>query len=156
MSTGHIAGYSGYRPGAKFKGIEPRPPEQPVADIPGYSGYVFAYGPENVYGKTFTMISKEIKCTNKYRDRDNFVDKQISINKESYIDPKDQDDTHNKMPLKNKFIKRTNFDVEKDNNMAVECRERMMNRFVLLQVKFQRHIFQKRFRKIELRLQKSH
>lgn len=126
MEKTHIAGYSGYVPGAKFKGIAQRPPEYPTADIPGYSGYVFAYGPENVYGKTFTQISKEIKCTNKYRDRENFIDKQISISKESYINPKDQEKDTTTIPIKNKFIRRTNFDVEKGNVLAVECRERIM------------------------------
>ena len=126
MSNSHIAGYAGYKPGAKFKSIEPRAPEIPTANIPGYSGYVFAYGPENIYGKTFSAISKEIKCTNKYRDRDNFEEKVISITKESYLDPKTQDNDQNKIPSRNKFIKRTNFDVEKTNFMAVECRERML------------------------------
>lgn len=126
MSKNYMAGYAGYQPGAKFKGIEPRPPETPTANIPGYSGYVFAYGPENVYGKTFSAISKEIKCTNKYGDRDNFEDRVVSITKESYVDPKTQDNDRFKIPSQNKFVKRTNFDVEKDNFMAVECRERML------------------------------
>ena len=122
-----MTGYAGYIPQRKFSSIEPRPPEIPNADIPGYAGYIFAYKPENVYGKTFTLITKEIKCSNKYRDRENFEDVPSSIFKESYIAPSEMDGKHNMVPTKKKFIKRTNFDYDKDNSMAAECRQRILS-----------------------------
>jgi hypothetical protein len=127
MVKQQIAGYSGYVPRRKFDSIAPRPPEIPTADISGYSGYIFARGPENVYGKTFTLMSKEIKCSNKYRDRENFEDIPSSIFKESYINPSEMDGKHNICPTDKKFIKRTNFDYDKDFNLAADCRARIMS-----------------------------
>lgn len=94
----HCVGYKGYIPGRKFNTIENREPEVPKADIPGYSGYVFAYKPENVYGKTFSLMTREIKCGTKYRDRENFDDKPQSIFKESYENPANVDGKHNLVP----------------------------------------------------------
>merc|ERR1712226_1136218 len=91
----YIAGYAGYRPGEKFNNIFPGNSITQHADIPGYSGYVWAYEPENIYGKTFGRVTNVVKCTDKYRDRQNLEDKQISICKESYTDPKIQEGKHN-------------------------------------------------------------
>lgn len=123
----HIAGYQGYIPQRKFGSIEPRAAENPTADIPGYAGYIWAYKPENVYGKTFTQMSKDIKCTSKFRDRDNYDEMAQSIYKESFIKPKEMDQMHNEAPSRNKFKIRRNHDINAENQMAKDCRSRVLS-----------------------------
>ena len=72
-------------------------------------------------------MTKDVKCTNKYRDRDNLEEKNMSIFKESYINPKEMDGKHNRIPLRNRFVQRTSSDFDQDNQMALDCRKRIMS-----------------------------
>ena len=125
----YISGYAGYRPREKFNNIFPRNQVTENADIPGYSGYVWAYEPENIYGKTFGRVTNLVKCTDKYRDRENLEDKAISICKESYIDPGIQDGKHNQIPTTKKFRIRKMEDYHEMHDMAYQCRKRIMDNF---------------------------
>lgn len=66
----YVAGYTGHRPGAKQDGVAERISKNPgnMRCIPGYSGYLYGVVPENVYGKTFTMVTKEVKESKSFRE----------------------------------------------------------------------------------------
>ena len=100
-----ISGYSGHIPGRLERSIKPRKNKPPRPDLPGYSGYVFALKPENVYGKTFHRATREIKCGDYYRNRPHFETNWRSMNKESFIDPSKVDGSHNILPNSKVFLK---------------------------------------------------
>ena len=73
----HIAGYAGHRPQTQQVKLAERIAKNPgnLRCIPGYSGYMYGVVPENIYGKTFTMTTKEVKESDQFRE-----DKVILIN----------------------------------------------------------------------------
>lgn len=97
----HISGYAGHVPGKQeYTPVVTRTKQVPHADLPGYMGYVLAIKPENIYGKSFTRMSKEVKCGSYYRTRPHFDENWDSINREDYKDPRKVDGSHNLVPTR--------------------------------------------------------
>lgn len=66
----------------------------------GYSGYVFAIKPENIFGKNFSRATADVKCGSYYRNRPHFDEHWNSITKECYENPAKVDGTHNMVPTR--------------------------------------------------------
>ena len=137
MIKEYITGYSGHIPRKKFQmllteRISKNPGNQKC--IPGYSGHIFAMVPENLYGRTFTVCSKEAKDTEKYRNERDYIDDNdnlVTIQRESYKNPKKQDITDNipstlQIESRPGYRRRLNSDmIDSDNVLAIGCRDRM-------------------------------
>ncbi len=88
-------------------------------NIKGYAGYVWAIGPENLYGKSSSYLSKMVKSNPKYKFRNHYdLDPLTTVQRESYINPKNMDQEYNDVPVKDKFVIRKKGDIDKDNTMA--------------------------------------
>ena len=97
----HIQGYAGHIPGQLTDNLVHKTPVVPGVDLPGYAGYVFAIKPENIYGKTFSRLTNEVKKENSYyRNRPHFEDNWDTIARENYKDPAKVDGSHNLVPTR--------------------------------------------------------
>ena len=98
----HIAGYAGHIPGQLTDNLVHKNNVVPGVDLPGYAGYVFAIKPENIYGKTFSRHTSEVKKENSYyRNRPHYDDeKWDTIARENYKDPSKVDGSHNLVPTR--------------------------------------------------------
>ena len=130
----HIQGYAGHIPGQITDNLVHKTPVVPGVDLPGYAGYVFAIKPENIYGKTFSRLTSEVKKENSYyRNRPHFDDNWNTISRENYKDPAKVDGSHNMVPTRKvktlkiickKFKVWRSWDVDHDNYYAAQIRER--------------------------------
>ena len=97
----HIIGYAGHVPGQLTDNLVNKDSVVPGVDLPGYAGYVFAIKPENIYGKTFSRLTSEVKKENSYyRNRPHFGDDWNTIARENYKDPATVDGSHNMVPTR--------------------------------------------------------
>jgi len=87
--------YKGHVPGKNKKTSPIKKGICRDAMVPGYSGYVFALRSENLFGKTFHRITKEVKGGEYYRNRPHFDSKMETTAKTSYENPKMVDGSHN-------------------------------------------------------------
>lgn len=96
-------GYKGHIPGKSSILKNTKTINDKQALIPGYKGYVFALETENLYGKSFHRLTKEIKEGEYYRKRPHFSQKMNSIAQESYKNPSLTDGSHTRLLNQSKY-----------------------------------------------------
>ena len=128
----YISGYSGHKPQNKFKenqAVSARISKDPnnFQTISGYAGFMQHKKSENIFGKTFNVISKEIKNKGKFCTPENKFAQTMTTQRESFMDPKRCSTSNYVSQIFNKDFFRVRKATEPDPNnlMAIKIRDRL-------------------------------
>ena len=99
-----------------------------ITVLPGYSGHVRAIKSNNLYGHSFSYLSKHVKTDPVFRNNDYSKRTLVSIQKESYVPPKTMDPYHNMIPTKKEFKRHKRWDCDSNNVLALRLKERQNKR----------------------------
>lgn len=91
----------------------------------GYQGYIWAINSENLFGKSKSYLCKIVKNDDRYKNRDLLDENSyLTTNRADYIHPSKMDKKYNYVRTKKEFKIRKNTDINEENIMAVELKQR--------------------------------